>query len=118
MDGSAEVENRYIYNAFGHIQAELSTVTNHHTWVGKFGYQDDSQNDLYFADARYYAAATGRFLTPDPEGTTPDPNVYRYAGNNPVNRVDPSGRAESAEESQDSPKHTDPEDIPFLIDQR
>ena len=34
----------------------------------------------------------GRFLQPDPIGFAGDPsNIYRYCGNNPVNRSDPSG---------------------------
>jgi len=46
--------------------------------------------------ARYYDPAAGRFLTRDPvAGTVLAPqtmNRYVYVGNNPVNRIDPSGR--------------------------
>ena len=46
--------------------------------------------------ARYYNAATGRFLSRDPEdGKAIDPKTlhkYLYAGGDPVNRVDPRGR--------------------------
>jgi hypothetical protein len=47
--------------------------------------------------ARYYASRSGRFMTPDPRhvGAFPeDPkswNAYVYAGNDPVNFVDPDG---------------------------
>jgi RHS repeat-associated protein len=46
--------------------------------------------------ARFYNPATGRFLSRDPEdGISTDPqslHKYLYAGGDPVNRLDPSGR--------------------------
>ena len=51
--------------------------------------------------ARYYNPATGRFLSRDPEDGDPtDPqslHKYLYAGGDPANRIDPSGRADSIE---------------------
>jgi RHS repeat-associated protein len=48
--------------------------------------------------ARYYNPATGRFMSRDPEnGYINDPaslHKYLYAGGDPVNRIDPSGRAD------------------------
>src|ERR1700712_1674290 len=46
---------------------------------------------LYYYKARFYDPAIGRFLQTDPAGTQDDPNLYAYVGNNPVNRVDPTG---------------------------
>jgi uncharacterized protein RhaS with RHS repeats len=52
---------------------------------------------LYYLRARYYNPATGRFLSRDPEdGKTKDPaslHKYLYANGDPVNRIDPRGRA-------------------------
>ena len=49
--------------------------------------------------ARYYNPATGRFLSRDPEnGNTIDPSSlhkYLYGGGDPINRIDPSGRADT-----------------------
>jgi RHS repeat-associated protein len=46
--------------------------------------------------ARYYNPISGRFLSRDPEAGRPvDPKTlhkYLYAGGDPVNRIDPSGR--------------------------
>ena len=46
--------------------------------------------------ARYYNSLTGRFLSRDPEAGRPaDPKTlhkYLYAGGDPVNRIDPTGR--------------------------
>jgi len=51
--------------------------------------------------ARYYNPSTGRFLSRDPlDGDPTDPqslHKYLYAGGDPVNRIDPSGRADSIE---------------------
>jgi len=46
---------------------------------------------LYFHQARYYAHASGRFLTEDPIGFEAGVNFYVYTANNPVQYVDPYG---------------------------
>ena len=44
--------------------------------------------------ARWYEPGTGRFINEDPSGFKGgDANLYRYVGNDPVNKVDPSGLA-------------------------
>ena len=57
----------------------------------------DSDLNLYYLRARYYNPTTGRFLSRDPEdGYVLVPitlHKYLYAGGNPVNRLDPRGRA-------------------------
>jgi len=63
------------------------------------GEQYDSDLSLYYLRARYYNPATGRFLSRDPEnGNTIDPSSlhkYLYGGGDPINRIDPSGRADT-----------------------
>ena len=44
-----------------------------------------------FSGHRYYDPAYARFLNQDPIGFGGGINVYSYAGNNPVNGIDPSG---------------------------
>jgi RHS repeat-associated protein len=65
------------------------------------GEQYDQDLGLYYLRARYYNPSTGRFLSRDPEAGDPtDPqslHKYLYAGGDPVNRIDPSGRADSIE---------------------
>ena len=51
-------------------------------------------NGLYYMRARYYDPTVGRFISEDPLGFGGgDVNLYAYARNNPVNRIDPLGLA-------------------------
>jgi RHS repeat-associated protein len=60
-----------------------------HLFTGQQWY---SELGLYDLRNRFYSPDIGRFLQPDPIGFAGDPtNLYRYCGNNPVTRSDPSG---------------------------
>jgi len=60
------------------------------------GEQYDSDLGLYYLRARYYNPNTGRFMSRDPlDGQAFDPKTlhkYLYAGGDPVNAMDPTGR--------------------------
>jgi RHS repeat-associated protein len=64
---------------------------------GFVGYEQDSETDLKFAQARYHSSTQGRFTSPDPYLTSaylmgPQSwNRYAYCLNNPGKFVDPSG---------------------------
>ncbi|MFP5259310.1 MAG: RHS repeat-associated core domain-containing protein [Acidobacteriota bacterium] len=51
----------------------------------------DEGDALFFMQNRYYDATTGRFIRRDPIGFSGGVNLYRYAANNPISRIDPSG---------------------------
>ncbi len=90
-DGS--VQALYSYRAFG-LSTHVSSVgPNRYTWVGKQGYQEDTEYGLYFLRARSYDPESARFLSKDPDGFgAGDANLFRYANNDPVNNTDPSGK--------------------------
>jgi RHS repeat-associated protein len=98
------VGNTYQYDAFGMPIASAGTTANTYLYSGE---RFDSNLNLYQLRARYYNILTGRFMTMDPGkegccalrasqvGNIFDPatlHKYVYAANNPVNRIDPSGR--------------------------
>ena len=63
---------------------------------------ENCESTAYYR-ARYYNSLTGRFLSRDPEAGDPDNpatlHKYLYAGGDPANRIDPSGRDDSIEVS-------------------
>jgi RHS repeat-associated protein len=94
------IADQYSYDAFGAPGATLPPDT--FLFAGQQYDRNALRNDfeeqetgLYYLRARYYDPELGRFLTRDPlPGSTLDPqsqNRYAYAGNNPVNRTDPTG---------------------------
>ncbi|MDJ0944568.1 MAG: PKD domain-containing protein [Kiloniellales bacterium] len=89
-DGSGFVVNSYSYDSYGNVESAIEGVANSFTFTGR---ERDVETGLYFYRARYYDPTSGRFLSKDPLGlATGDANFFRYVGNNPINRVDPSGR--------------------------
>ncbi len=82
------VANRYEYDDFGGFLTRQESVPNFYGYTGR---EYDSQVDLIYMRARYYDPSIGRFLTRDPAGMSEGPNLYTYAGNNPLSCADPSG---------------------------
>jgi RHS repeat-associated protein len=78
--------NSYTYDPYGAIRSSTETVTNNFKFTGAYY---DSDRALYKLGMRYYDPSLGRFTQQDPTGQ--EANMYVYAGNNPVNFVDPTG---------------------------
>lgn len=72
-------------------------ATREVSWSPSFcGEQYDPDLGLYYLRARYMNPLTGRFFSRDPyDGNPADPatlHKYDYAGGDPVNAIDPTGR--------------------------
>jgi len=92
------VTDRYAYNPYGKLLAHQGSSTQPFTFVGQWGVRQEGQSGtLYQMRARYYDAASARFLSPDPVWPNiADPrqiNPYPYAANNPLQWIDVTGES-------------------------
>lgn len=82
--------NHLTYDAFGAVTGETAAAVDH--IFGYTGRERDEETDLHYYRARYYDPRLGQFLSEDPAGfAAGDANLRRYVGNDPINRVDPTG---------------------------
>jgi RHS repeat-associated protein len=97
-NASGAVTDTYSYDAFGTRLTCTGSTLNDFQYSGE---QSDGLLGLYYLRARYYNPITGRFMTIDPElGNVSDPDSlhrYLYSRNDPVNRIDPTGRQDLEE---------------------
>jgi RHS repeat-associated protein len=106
-DMSQNIVNSYAYEPFGLITNQSETIPQPFKFVGQYGVMADPSG-LYYMRARYYDPNVGRFISEDPLGLggedvnlfayvdsvgkpTTGTNLYVYASNNPINRIDPLG---------------------------
>lgn len=88
-NGSGESSATFSYAAYGGLEGRTGTAT---TPLGFAGQYTNAQTGLQYLRARFYDPATAQFLTHDPlAAITRAP--YGYGAENPLNYVDPSGRA-------------------------
>lgn len=106
-DASSSITATLAYDTFGVVTDNSGPADPTVAWQGKQGYQFEQPLGLQYVRQRWYDPATRQFISPDPLGfpdaTVPwgiesgqvsggDTNLYRYAGNNPVNANDPGGQ--------------------------
>ena len=91
-DGSGQVTDTFDYDTGGNLIGRSGATPTTRLFTGE---EYDPELGLYNLRARYHNPNTGRFWTRDTvEGSQSDPrsqHLYAYAGNNPVNFIDPSG---------------------------
>jgi RHS repeat-associated protein len=83
-DASGNVAASYRYDAYGNVLSGSSDAVRNPLRFDALA--SDPTSGLVYDRARFYDPSTGRFLTPDPMG-----GGYAFAGDNPVNNVDPTG---------------------------
>jgi len=92
-DSVGTVVQSYSYSSFGKIESQLDPAfIQPYTFTAR---EFDPETGLYHYRMRYLNPDGGRFLSEDlVRGSLNFPqtlNLYPYVGNNPVNRIDPSG---------------------------
>jgi RHS repeat-associated protein len=92
-DASGNVTAQFEYTPYG-----LPATGTGPDGVGYTGHVNDPETGLVYMQARYYAPEIGRFASTDPAGPIPGNifsfNRYTYVGNNPTNKIDPTGMFE------------------------
>ena len=95
-DQNGSIESRHDYQPFGEEVSRSDYGTNNVR--KKFtGFEKDIENNLDFAQNRYYSNQNGRFTSVDPlmaSAKTWSPqsfNRYTYVNNNPTTLTDPTG---------------------------
>jgi RHS repeat-associated protein len=67
--------------------------------LGFTGKGYDADVGLYYFNARWYDADTGRFISEDPVADPNNPNLYTYGRNNPLKFNDPTGFISEGEQT-------------------
>ena len=90
-DSSGVVKNAYSYDSFGLVYEMNANFEIPFKFIGKHGVMTESLG-LFFMRHRYYDSDIGRFLSTDPLGFGGNSwNIYSYANQNPLCRIDPTG---------------------------
>jgi RHS repeat-associated protein len=90
IDGNQNIAARAEYDAFGRfIKLSGSLANANRYWFSSKEYVP--QAGIYYYGRRFYEPNFSRWLNRDPIQELGGINLYRFVGNNPINRIDPFG---------------------------
>jgi RHS repeat-associated protein len=87
---SASIKAHYEYDAYGKILVQSGSYAAANPYRFSTKPWDDETGLGYWGE-RYYDPRLGRWINHDPIGELGGKNLYRYASNAPVNRIDARG---------------------------
>jgi len=90
-NSSETVTDTNMYDAWGVNQQSSGNTNTPFRYIGAFGYAACQFTGSCYARTRYYAMSLARWVSQDPLMFAADNNLYRYALNDPVKKVDPNG---------------------------
>jgi RHS repeat-associated protein len=90
-DSSGNVTDTYLHDAWGNLVASTGTTVNPFRWVGKYGYYTDNSTGQVYVRARTYEPSTAGWTAVDPVPFSKTLELYMYALNAPLSKLDPSG---------------------------
>jgi RHS repeat-associated protein len=88
LDNNGNVKDQISYDGWGKASQTNSSYGGRYLNTGR---EFDAETGLQYNRGRYYDQTTGRWISQDPLGLAPDINLYRYGGNQPTGKSDPSG---------------------------
>ena len=94
VDPNGTVTASRKFDVYGLVRGSSGTSTSRHKFVGSLGHTSEDETGLLYMRARYYDPQIGRFASEDPGRE--DANWFTYCQNDPVNKIDESGRSAQA----------------------
>lgn len=88
FDNKGQLVWSAVYDTFGNSEISVAKLRQPWRLMGQYF---DEETGLHYCLARYYSPVLRSFLSIDPKWYLPGADNYRYAANDPYNRVDPDG---------------------------